>query len=150
MKRSPSVEIQYSQFSMSATWIFHWSNFTNLGVATEPAPMAILFHLMYTPNSFWSSASLSWNHVLHCIAMPQSVSAVIIAFVHWSSALFPSPSSVCLNVFHHTWYLNFGVAPEVAFVTMICTVTPRGQSGMRRSDRGRTGRPLSPSTRCVR
>ena len=42
MKRSPSVEIQYSQFSTSATWIFHWSNFLNLGVGVEPRVLRAL------------------------------------------------------------------------------------------------------------
>mmetsp|Transcript_9900 Transcript_9900/g.15843 ORF Transcript_9900/g.15843 Transcript_9900/m.15843 type:complete len:226 (+) Transcript_9900:3114-3791(+) len=133
MKRSPSVEIQYSQFSMSATWIFHWSNLANLTslhAALVPAPMAHLAHLMYTPNSFCSSISLSWNHSSHFIGMPQSVSLSTSAVVHRSSAELLSPSSVCLNVFHHTWYLNLGGC--VFFVTMSWMVTPRGHSGMRR------------------
>mmetsp|Transcript_26995 Transcript_26995/g.66171 ORF Transcript_26995/g.66171 Transcript_26995/m.66171 type:complete len:226 (-) Transcript_26995:590-1267(-) len=133
MNRSPSVLIQYSQFSTSATWIFHWSNLANLTVAqvpAAPAPMAHFAHLMYTPNSFCSSMSFIWNHSSHFMAMPQSTSFSTSAVVHWSSALLLSPSSVCLNVFHHTWYLNLG--GSVTFVTMIWMVTPLGHSGMRR------------------
>ena len=131
MNRSPSVLIQYSQFSMSATWIFHWSNLANRGSDGEAhAPIAHLFHLMYTPNSFCSSLSSSCFHSSCIMVRPQSTSLVMSSSVHESSAELSSPSSVCLNVFHQTWYLYLGVEP--ALVTTSCTVTPRGHSGMRR------------------
>ena len=124
--------IQYSQFSISATWIFHWSNLANRTVLLLEAqpPIAHLFHLTYTPNSFWSSLSSSCFHSSCFMVRPQSTPVVMSVSVQESSAALSSPSSVCLNVFHHTWYLYFGVGTTL--VTTSCTVTPRGHRGIKR------------------